>query len=77
MRPPDLIHRLSVIQLDIQILIDALQRPTDLDFILELHGDFVLDEGLEETAHMSELKFHTNIWWCRWAVRRRNLECWV
>lgn len=50
MRPPNLIHRLRVIQLDVEVLIDALQRPADLDFVLELHGDFVLDEGFEETA---------------------------
>jgi hypothetical protein len=43
MRPPDLIHRLCVIQLDVQVLIDALQCPANLDFILQLDGDFVLD----------------------------------
>jgi hypothetical protein len=43
MRPSHLIHRLSIIQLDVQILVHALERPADLDFVLEFDGDFVLD----------------------------------
>jgi hypothetical protein len=50
MRPPHLIHRLRVIQLDVQVLIHALERPADLHFVLEFDGDFVLDEGFEETG---------------------------
>jgi len=50
MRPPHLIHRLGVIQLDVQILVHALERPADLDLVLEFDGDFVLDERFEETA---------------------------
>lgn len=53
MRPSDLIYRLSIVQLDVQILIDALQRPPNLDFILQLDGNFVFDQGLEETAYLS------------------------
>lgn len=53
MRPSDLIYRLSIVQLDVQILIDALQRPPNLDFILQLNGNFVFDQGLEETAYLS------------------------
>lgn len=49
MRPPHLIHRLSIIQLDIEVLVHALERPADLHFVLELDGDFVLDERFEET----------------------------
>jgi len=49
MRPPQLICRLRIIKLDIQILIDAFQRTADADFVLEFDGDFVLDERLEET----------------------------
>lgn len=48
MRPPNFIYCLSIVQLDIQVLVDALQCPADLDFVLEFHGDFMLDEGLEE-----------------------------
>lgn len=50
MRPPDLIHSFGVIQLNIQVLIDTLQCPADLDFVLKLNRDFVLDESLEETG---------------------------
>jgi hypothetical protein len=49
-RPPQLICRLRIIQLDVQILIDALQCAADADFILQLYGNFMLDERLEETA---------------------------
>ena len=49
MRPPPLIRRLRIIQLNIQILIHALQRPPDAHFVLELHRDFVVDERFEET----------------------------
>jgi hypothetical protein len=50
MWPPQLIRRLSIIQLDIQVLIYALQRAADADFVLEFDGDFVLYERLEETT---------------------------
>jgi hypothetical protein len=53
MRPPQLIHRLRIIQLNIQILIHALQRPAYLHLILELDRDFVLDERFEETVPIS------------------------
>jgi hypothetical protein len=53
MRPPHFIHRLSIVQLDVQVLIYALERPADLDFVLEFDGDFVLDERFEETSHSS------------------------
>jgi hypothetical protein len=50
MRPPRLIRRLRIIQLNIQVLIDALQRSANADFVLEFDRDFVLDERLEETV---------------------------
>jgi hypothetical protein len=50
MWPPHLVHRLSIIQLDIQILIYALECAADLDFVLEFDGDFVLDKCFEKTA---------------------------
>jgi hypothetical protein len=49
-RPPQLIRRLSIIQLDIQVLIHALQRAADADFVLEFDSDFMLYERLEETT---------------------------
>lgn len=54
MWPPDLIHRLSVVKLDVEVLIHTLQRPADLNLVLELDGDLVLDERLEETTQMSD-----------------------
>ena len=53
MRPPQFIHRLGIIQLDIQVLVYALERAADLDFVLEFDGDFVLDERLEEAIQTS------------------------
>jgi hypothetical protein len=50
MRPPQLIHRLCIVQLDIQILVHTLERAADLDFVLEFDGDFVLDECFEEAV---------------------------
>lgn len=48
MRVLQLLHHTNIIQLDIQILINALQRAADLDVVLELDRDFVVDERLEE-----------------------------
>jgi hypothetical protein len=50
MRPPHFIHRLRIIQLDIEIWIHALERPANLHFVLKFDGDFVFDERFEETA---------------------------
>jgi hypothetical protein len=49
MRPPHLIHGLGIVQLDVQVLVDALEGAADLDFIFEFDGDFLLDERFEET----------------------------
>ena len=48
MRPPQLIHRFCIVQLDVQVLVHALECAADLDFVLEFDGDFVLDERFEE-----------------------------
>jgi hypothetical protein len=45
-----LLHHRYVIELDIEILIDRFQRSADLDIVLELDGDFVVDQGLEEAV---------------------------
>lgn len=50
MWPLRLIRRLSVIQLDIQVLVDALQRAAYADFILEFDRDFAFDERFEEAV---------------------------
>lgn len=48
MRVFHLLHHTDIIQLDIQVLIHALQRPADGDVVFQLHGDFVVDERFEE-----------------------------
>jgi hypothetical protein len=48
MRPPQLIYRLCIVQLDVQVLVYALECAADLDFVFEFDGDFVLDERFEE-----------------------------
>jgi hypothetical protein len=53
MRPPQLIHRLCIVQLDVQILVYTLECPADLDFVLEFDRDFVLDERFEEAIALS------------------------
>ncbi|KAL8665556.1 MAG: hypothetical protein Q9168_007668, partial [Polycauliona sp. 1 TL-2023] len=41
---------LDIIQLDIEELINGFEGPFDGDVILQLDGDFVVDEGFEETV---------------------------
>jgi hypothetical protein len=50
MRILNFLHHTDIVQLNVQILVDRLQRPADLDIILELDGDLVVNEGFEETA---------------------------
>ena len=50
--PPLHVHGLGVVQLDVQVLVHALQRAADLHFVLEFDRDFVLDERLEEAGVM-------------------------
>jgi hypothetical protein len=49
-RPPQLVHGLGVVQLNVQVLVHALERAADLDLVLEFHRDFMLDERLEEAT---------------------------
>lgn len=50
MRIFDVVNDANVVELDIEVLIDVLERATDQDVVLELHRDLVVDEGLEEAA---------------------------
>lgn len=50
MRVLDLFDHGNVIELDVQVLVDALEGAADLDVVLELDGDLMVDEGLEETG---------------------------
>jgi hypothetical protein len=45
-----LIEHLDVLQLNIEILVYTFERPADRNIVLELDGDFVVDEGLEEAV---------------------------
>ena len=40
----------DVLELDVEVLVDALEDAPDLDVVLELHRDLVVDERLEETV---------------------------
>lgn len=42
----------DVVELDVEVLIDALEDTADLDVVLELDGHLVVDEGLEETGEV-------------------------
>ena len=49
MRIFDLFYHCDIIKLDVKVLVHRLQRPTDLDIVLELNGDFMVDQSLKET----------------------------
>jgi hypothetical protein len=51
MRVLDLLDDLDVIELDIEVLVDALERAADLYVILELDRHLMVDERLEEAVH--------------------------
>ncbi len=50
-----LFHHGNVIELDVKILVDRFQCASYLDIVLELDGDFVVDQGLEEAIQGFEL----------------------
>ena len=50
-----LLHHRDVIELDIEVLVDRFQGPTYLDVVLELDGDFMVDQRLEEAARRQTL----------------------
>lgn len=47
----DLLDHLYVVELDVEELVDGLERAADGDVVLELDGDFVVDERLEEAIN--------------------------
>jgi hypothetical protein len=55
MRVLHLIEHLHILQLDVQVLIDALERSADRDVVFQFYGDFVVDEGFEEAVRRREL----------------------
>lgn len=50
MRVLDLLDDGDVLELDVEVLVHALEGAADLDVVLELDGDLVVDQGLEETV---------------------------
>jgi hypothetical protein len=52
----ELLEDLDVVELDVEVLVDALEDAADLDVVLELDGDLVVDEGFEEAVVVSMLK---------------------
>ena len=50
MRVLDLLNDLDVVELDVKILVDAFQRPANLNVVLKLHRHLMVDEGLEKTS---------------------------
>jgi hypothetical protein len=48
MRIFQLLHHLYIIEFNIEVLVDRFQGSANLDIVLELDGDFVVDQGLEE-----------------------------
>lgn len=46
----DIIEDPDIVELDVEILVDALEGAANLDIILELDGHLVVDEGLEEAG---------------------------
>lgn len=48
MRVFDLFYHSDIVQLDIEVLIDALECAADRDVVLELYRDFVVHQRLEE-----------------------------
>lgn len=46
----DLLHHADILELDVQVLVDRLQHSADLDVVLELDGDLVVHQGLEEAG---------------------------
>ena len=50
MRILELLHDLNVIELDVEVLVHALEDTLELDIVLELNSDLMVDERLEEAV---------------------------
>ncbi len=50
MRVLELLHDDDVVELDVEVLVDRLERAADLDVVLELDRHGRVDERLEEAA---------------------------
>ena len=54
MRVLELVDDADVVELDVEVLVDALERAADADVVLELDRHLVVDERLEEAARERE-----------------------
>ena len=52
----ELIDNLDVVELDVEVLVDALEDALELNVVLELDGDLVVDESLEEATTPRQLE---------------------
>lgn len=52
MRILQLFYDGDVVELNVEVLVDALQRAAELDIVLKLYGDLMVNERLEETSHI-------------------------
>lgn len=59
MRVLDLVDDGDIVELDVEVLVDALERAADLDVVLELDGDRRVDERLEEAGVGGQYAFTT------------------
>ena len=50
MRVLDLLNDLNVVQLDVKVLVNALQRPANLNVVLKFNRNLMVDEGFEKTG---------------------------
>lgn len=63
MRVLELLYHLNIVELDVQVLINRFQRAFDLNVVLELYGDFVVDQGLEEAVCEMRGQLSCNSFW--------------
>lgn len=49
----ELVDDLDVVELDVEILVHALERAAQLDVVLELHRDLVVNQRLEKAVRVS------------------------
>lgn len=50
MRVLQLLHDRDIVQLDVEVLVHALQRAAHRDVVLELHRHLMIDESFEEAG---------------------------
>jgi len=58
----ELVEDGNVIELDVEVLVDALEDAADLDVVLELDRDLLVDEGFKEAARESTSECVSHPW---------------